>query len=418
MGLVIDCHGHYTTAPKALEAWRNRQIAGISDPANMPRADDLRISDDELRESIESNQLRLTGRGVFICISPWNFPVAIFAGQVAAALAAGNCVIAKPAAATPLCAAYVVRLLHKAGIPKEVLHFLPGSGSEVGMRLVNDPRIAGVAFTGSSETARTINQALAQGPRIVPFIAETGGQNCMIVDSSALPEQVVKDVIGSAFNSAGQRCSALRVLFLQQETAPHIMEMLSGAMDQLSIGDPMQIHSDIGPVINLASRTELQKHADRMEREARHIKTAQLPAGGENSYFAPRIYEISSLDQLQHEVFGPILHIIQYQANKLNEVVDAINSSGYGLTLGIHSRINSTIDYITQHTRCGNTYVNRNMIGAVVGSQPFGGEGLSGSGPKAGGPHYLQRFATERVLTVNTAAVGGNATLLAAGAAD
>ena len=367
----------------------------------------------------ENNQLRLAGRGVFICISPWNFPAAIFAGQVAAALAAGNCVIAKPAAATPLCAAYVVRLLHKAGIPQEVLHFVPGSGSEVGMKLVSDPRIAGVAFTGSSDTARTINQALAQGPRIVPFIAETGGQNCMIVDSSALAEQVVKDVIGSAFNSAGQRCSALRVLFLQQEIAPHIIEMLKGAMDELQLGNPIHMHTDIGPVINTSTRNGLQKHADRMEKEARHIKTVKLPEDSEQgSYFAPRVYEISSLDQLQHEVFGPILHNIQYPSSKLNEVVEAINNSGYGLTLGIHSRINSTIDYITQHSRCGNTYVNRNMIGAVVESQPFGGEGLSGSGPKAGGPHYLQRFATERVLTVNTAAVGGNALLLAIAATD
>ena len=349
----------------------------------------------------------------------WNFPAAIFAGQVAAALAAGNCVIAKPAAATPLCAAYVVRLLHNAGIPKEVLHFVPGSGREIGMKLVSDPRIAGVAFTGSSDAARTINQALAQGPRIVPLIAETGGQNCMIVDSSALAEQVVKDVIGSAFNSAGQRCSALRVLFLQEEIAPQLIEMLKGAMDELQLGNPIHMHNDIGPVINIATRNGLQKHADRMEKEARHIKTVKLPENSEQgSYFAPRVYEIKNLDQLEHEVFGPVLHIIRYQASKLDEVVEAINNSGYGLTLGIHSRINSTIDYITQHSRCGNTYVNRNMIGAVVESQPFGGEGLSGSGPKAGGPHYLLRFATERVLTVNTAAVGGNALLLAIGSAD
>ena len=364
----------------------------------------------------ESNHLRLVGRGVFICISPWNFPAAIFTGQIAAALAAGNSVIAKPAAATPLCAAYVVHLLHQAGIPKEVLHFIPGSGNEVGMKLVSDERIAGVVFTGSTDTARKINQALAQGPRILPFIAETGGQNCMIVDSSALPEQVVKDVMTSAFNSAGQRCSALRVLFLQQEIAPRVIEMLSGAMDQLRIGNPMRLSSDIGPVISLAARSGLQQHATRMDEEARLIKTIQLPEGCDHgSYFAPRVYEIKNLNQLPHEVFGPILHIIQYQPNKLDEVVEAINNSGYGLTLGIHSRINSTIDYITQHSRCGNTYVNRNMIGAVVGSQPFGGEGLSGTGPKAGGPHYLQRFATERVVTVNTAAVGGNAALLSLG---
>ncbi len=361
----------------------------------------------------ESNQLCLAGRGVFICISPWNFPVAIFTGQITAALVAGNSVIAKPSALTPLCAAYVVRLLHEAGIPETVLHYLPGSGSEIGMQLVGDARIAGVAFTGSTSTARQINQALARHERILPFIAETGGQNCMIVDSSALPEQVVKDVITSAFNSAGQRCSALRVLYLQQEVAPQITEMLSGAMDELHLGNPLHLNTDIGPVISAAACADLQRHSDRMDNEARLIRAVPLPRGNEQgSYFAPRVYEIERLNQLRHEVFGPILHIIRYQADRLNEVVEAINQSGYGLTLGIHSRIDATIDYLTRHIRCGNTYVNRNIIGAVPGSQPFGGEGLSGTGPKAGGPHYLPRFATERVVTVNTAAVGGNTTLL------
>ncbi|TXI19378.1 MAG: bifunctional proline dehydrogenase/L-glutamate gamma-semialdehyde dehydrogenase PutA [Nitrosomonas sp.] len=360
----------------------------------------------------EHSQLRLVGRGVFVCISPWNFPVAIFTGQVAAALAAGNCVIAKPAALTPLCAAYVVSLLHRAGIPDQVLHFIPGSGNEIGARLVGSCRIAGVAFTGSLSTARQINRVLAQGERILPLIAETGGQNCMIVDSSALPEQVVKDVIVSAFNSAGQRCSALRVLFLQQEIAPQILEMLSGAMDELRIGNPMHFDTDMGPVISVAAREELCQHGERMKNEARLIKAIPLPQSGQGSYFAPRVYEINKLEQLQHEVFGPILHVIRYHADRLNEVLDSINNSGYGLTLGIHSRIDATVDFITRHTRCGNTYVNRNLIGAVVGSQPFGGEGLSGTGPKSGGPHYLQRFATERVVTINTAAVGGNAGLL------
>ncbi|MBY0475704.1 MAG: bifunctional proline dehydrogenase/L-glutamate gamma-semialdehyde dehydrogenase PutA [Nitrosomonas sp.] len=361
----------------------------------------------------ERSQLQLMGRGVFICISPWNFPVAIFAGQIAAALAAGNCVIAKPAALTPLCAAYVIHLLHKAGVPQEVLHFIPGSGREIGAKLVSDARIAGVAFTGSISTARQINQALAQGVRILPFIAETGGQNCMVADSSALPEQVVRDVITSAFNSSGQRCSALRVLFLQHEIAPQILEMLSGAMDELCIGNPMHLNTDIGPVISMSAHDDLQQHSKRMNNEARLIKAMQLPQSSEQgSYFAPRVYEIEKLSQLQHEVFGPILHIIRYQASRLNDVVAAINNSGYGLTLGIHSRIDTTIDYITRHTHCGNTYVNRSIIGAVVGSQPFGGEGLSGTGPKAGGPLYLQRFATERVVTVNTAAVGGNAALM------
>ncbi len=367
----------------------------------------------------ESNQLRLAGRGVFICISPWNFPVSIFTGQIVAALVAGNSVIAKPAALSPLCAAHVVRLLHRAGIPEEVLHFVPGSGSEIGMQLVSNARIAGIAFTGSTSTARQINQALAQGERILPFIAETGGQNCMIIDSSALPEQVVKDVIASAFNSAGQRCSALRVLFLQQEIAAQIMEMLGGAMDELRIGNPMRLSTDIGPIISFSACAGLQQHSERMNSEARLIKAMPLPQGNEQgSYFAPRVYQIENLSQLQHEVFGPILHVIQYQASRLNEVVDAINHSGYGLTLGIHSRISTTIDYIARHTRCGNIYVNRNIIGAVVGSQPFGGEGFSGTGPKAGGPHYLQRFATERMVTINTAAVGGNVALLSLGGAD
>ena len=361
----------------------------------------------------ESNELWLTGRGVFVCISPWNFPGAIFTGQIAAALAAGNCVIAKPAGLTPLAAHRIIQLFHQAGIPNEVLYFTPGSGSEIGMTLVDDPRIAGVAFTGSTQTACQINQALAKRKNIIPLIAETGGQNAMIVDSSALPEQVVHDAITSAFNSAGQRCSALRVLFVQQDIAPRVLEMLGGAMDELTTGDPALLETDIGPVISSAAKNKLQQHADRMDKEARLIKTLSLNTNCEHgNFFAPRAYEIDSLNQLQGEVFGPILHIIQYQANKLDGVINSINNTGYGLTLGIHTRVNATAEYISKNVRCGNAYVNRNMIGAVVGSQPFGGEGLSGTGFKAGGPHYLHRFATERVLTVNTAAVGGNATLL------
>ena len=361
----------------------------------------------------ERNQLRLNGRGVFACISPWNFPVAIFTGQVTAALAAGNSVIAKPAGPTPLAGAKLVSLLHQAGVPQDVLHFLPGSGSEIGTALINDPRIAGVAFTGSTETAKQINLALAQRDIIIPFIAETGGQNAMIVDSSALPEQVVNDTIASAFNSAGQRCSALRVMFVQKDVAPRITELLSGAMDELVIADPGLLHTDIGPVINHTAKASLQQHVERMNKEAKLIRTLSLPDQcNKGCFFAPHTFEIESLTQLKHEVFGPVLHIIQYEANHLNKVVEAINNSHYGLTLGIHSRINSTAEYIANNTRCGNTYVNRNMIGAVVGSQPFGGEGLSGTGPKAGGPHYLHRFASERVLTINTTAVGGNASLL------
>ena len=361
----------------------------------------------------ERNELHLNGRGVFVCISPWNFPVAIFTGQIAAALAAGNSVIAKPAGPTSLTGARIVSLMHQAGVPAEVLHFLPGGGAEVGMTLVRDPRTAGIAFTGSTDTAKQINQALAQRDIIIPFIAETGGQNAMIVDSSALPEQVVVDALYSAFDSAGQRCSALRVLFVQQDVVPRILELLSGAMDQLVIGDPALLNTDIGPVINDNAKAGLQQHVDRMRNEAELVKTLTLPESCNNgTFFAPHAFEIKSLEQLTHEVFGPVLHIVRYEANQLHKVVEAINNTRYGLTLGIHSRIDATAQYISRHARCGNIYVNRNMIGAVVGTQPFGGEGLSGTGPKAGGPHYLHRFASERVLTVNTTAVGGNATLL------
>ncbi len=361
----------------------------------------------------ERNQLSLHGHGVFACISPWNFPIAIFTGQITAALAAGNSVIAKPATATPLAAARVIGLLHQAGVPDDVLHFVPGIGSEIGSKLINDPRIAGIAFTGSTVTARQINQALAQRQIIIPFIAETGGQNAMIVDSSALPEQVVNDVITSAFNSAGQRCSALRVLFVQKDIATRIIELLSGAMDELMIGDPALLTTDIGPVINDAAKVKLQQHVDKMKNEARLIKALELPAEcADGSFFAPHAFEIDSLEQLEGEVFGPIIHIIQYDAAELDNVIAAINNTHYGLTLGIHSRIDSTAQYIARNVHCGNTYINRNMIGAVVGTQPFGGEGLSGTGPKAGGPHYLLRFASERVLSTNTTAVGGNASLL------
>ena len=363
----------------------------------------------------ESNQLGLHGRGVFVCISPWNFPLAIFTGQVAAALVAGNAVIAKPAEQTPLVAALAVHLLHEAGVPSEVLHLLPGSGEQVGARLVADARIGGVVFTGSTETARAINLTLArrEGP-IIPLIAETGGQNAMIVDSSALPEQVVSDAIASAFDSAGQRCSALRVLFLQQDVAPRITRLLAGAMAELRVGDPALLSTDVGPVIDAEAQSMLRKHAQRMRKEAELIYEVSLPSETQHgTYFAPCAFHLSSLGLLEREVFGPILHVIHYASDKLDSVIDAINATGYGLTLGIHSRIDETARYIQRRARVGNTYVNRNIIGATVGVQPFGGEGLSGTGPKAGGPHYLYRFTTERTLTVNTAAVGGNASLFA-----
>jgi len=362
----------------------------------------------------ESNQLSLHGRGVFVCISPWNFPLAIYLGQVSAALAAGNAVIAKPAEQTTLVAHAATQLLHEAGIPKEALQFLPGDGATVGAALTADPRVDGVAFTGSTETAWAINRALAaRNAPIAALVAETGGQNALIADSSALPEQLVKDAIVSAFDSAGQRCSAARVLFVQADIADKVITMLSGAMDELVVGDPGLLSTDVGPVIDEDARRILQAHAERMDREAKLIKEVKLPEGTEHGcFFAPRAYELQSLSQLTREVFGPVLHVIRWRAEQLDEVLAQINATGYGLTLGIHSRIDATVEKIASAVKVGNCYVNRNQIGAVVGVQPFGGEGLSGTGPKAGGPHYLLRFATERTLTVNTTAAGGNASLL------
>jgi RHH-type proline utilization regulon transcriptional repressor/proline dehydrogenase/delta 1-pyrroline-5-carboxylate dehydrogenase len=361
----------------------------------------------------ESNRLALCGRGVFACISPWNFPLAIFTGQVAAALAAGNAVIAKPAEQTPLIAARAVHLLHAAGVPGEVLHLLPGNGA-VGAALVADPRIAGVAFTGSVETARAIHRALAGRPGpIVPLIAETGGQNVMLVDSTALPEQVVKDAVTSAFRSAGQRCSALRVLLVQKDIAGRIVALLRGAMAELRVGDPALLATDVGPVIDDDALAMLAGHAGRMDRESRSKAVTPMPEETERgTFFAPHCYEIDRLDRLEREVFGPILHVVAYAADRLDDVLAAVDATGYGLTLGIHSRVDGFARTVFQRLRVGNTYVNRNMIGAVVGVQPFGGEGLSGTGPKAGGPRYLYRFASERTLTINTAAAGGNTALV------
>lgn len=365
----------------------------------------------------ERNSLSLHGRGIFVCISPWNFPLAIFVGQVAAALAAGNAVVAKPAEQTPLIAALAVQLLHQAGVPADVLAFLPGDG-RIGAALVADRRCAGVAFTGSTEVARLIAQSLAakSGP-IVPLIAETGGQNALIADSSALPEQIVRDVLASAFNSAGQRCSALRVLFLQADIADKVSAMLGGAMQELRIGNPADIRTDVGPVIDEEARRLLEEHSRKLDSFATPIHTCSLDdeAIANGIFFAPRAYEIDRLSRLEGEVFGPILHIIRWRADELDQVCDAIAETGYGLTLGIHSRIDETVARITRRLPIGNTYVNRNIIGAVVGVQPFGGEGLSGTGPKAGGPHYLYRFASERTLSVDTTAAGGNAGLMSLG---
>ena len=365
----------------------------------------------------ESNVLQLHGRGVFVCISPWNFPLAIFLGQVAAALAAGNSVIAKPAEQTTLIGFEAVKLLHEAGIPADVLQYLPGDGATVGAALTADPRVAGVAFTGSTETARAINRAMAaRDAAIGVLIAETGGQNALIADSSSLPEQLVKDAIGSAFTSAGQRCSAARVLFVQDDIADKVMTMLAGAMAELKVGNPALLATDVGPVIDAEALAILEAHAKRMDAEARLIAAAPLDADTANgSFFAPRAYELTSLSQLQREVFGPVLHVIRFKGEQLQAVIDQVNATGYGLTLGVHSRVDSTIEHIARSVNVGNVYVNRNQIGAVVGVQPFGGQGLSGTGPKAGGPHYLTRFTTEKTVTVNTTAAGGNASLMTLG---
>jgi RHH-type proline utilization regulon transcriptional repressor/proline dehydrogenase/delta 1-pyrroline-5-carboxylate dehydrogenase len=337
----------------------------------------------------------LTGLGVFFCVSPWNFPLAITVGQIAAALAAGNTVLAKPAAQTPAIAAYAVRLFHEAGVPGSVLQLLLGSGSQIGNLVLGDSRIAGIAFTGSTGTAQHINQQLALRPgKPIPFIAETGGQNCMVVDSSALPEQVVDDVIMSAFQSAGQRCSALRVLFIQSDIADNVLGMLKGAMASLHVGDPRLLSSDLGPVIDSGAQKELQAHIDRMHREAKLIAKVELNSNCANgSFVAPYAFEIDSLDLLTEEVFGPILHVVRFDSDKLGEVLKQINNTGFGLTLGVHSRIQAFAQKVFSNTIAGNTYINRNMVGAVVGVNPFGGRGLSGTGPKAGGPNYMLRFS-------------------------
>ena len=362
----------------------------------------------------ESNELQLHGRGVFVCISPWNFPLAIFLGQIAAALAAGNTVIAKPAEQTTLTAHLAVQILHEAGVPAEVLQFLPGDGATVGAALTRDPRVTGVVFTGSTETAWAINRALAaRNAPLATLIAETGGQNALIADSSALPEQLVNDAVVGAFDSAGQRCSAARVLFVQRDIADRVLELLAGKMDELRVGDPGLLSTDVGPVIDEEAKAGLLAHIERMKKEARLIKAVELPETcAHGSFVAPHAFELESLSQLTREVFGPVLHVIRYDADKLDDILAQINATGYGLTLGIHSRIDETVNRIARTVRVGNCYVNRNQIGAVVGVQPFGGEGLSGTGPKAGGPHYLLKFASERTLTVNTTAAGGNASLL------
>ena len=369
----------------------------------------------------EENRYRHRGRGVFVCISPWNFPLAIFTGQIVAALVSGNAVVAKPAEQTPLVAALAVGLMHEAGVPGAALQLVLGDGA-VGARLVAHPRVAGVAFTGSTETAWRINRTLAakDGP-IVPLIAETGGINAMIVDATALPEQVADDVVMSAFRSAGQRCSALRLLLLQEDIADRMIEMIVGAAKELRLGDPGDPAVDIGPVIDVEARDRLRAHVARMEREQRVRFAGTVPGGdlardlGAGTWFAPHVIELKSPRDLTEEIFGPVLHVARWKAKDLGRTLDDVAASGYGLTFGVHSRIDAFHRRVVDRLPVGNVYVNRNMIGAVVGTQPFGGSGLSGTGPKAGGPDYLARFSQEQVVSINTAAAGGNASLIAIG---
>jgi RHH-type proline utilization regulon transcriptional repressor/proline dehydrogenase/delta 1-pyrroline-5-carboxylate dehydrogenase len=380
----------------------------------------------------ETNELRLTARGPWVCISPWNFPLAIFVGQVAAALATGNTVLAKPAEQTPGVALEAVRVLHAAGVPQGALQLLHGPGETVGAALVAAPGVAGVVFTGSTQVAKIIHRALAakDGP-IVPLIAETGGINAMLVDSSALPEQVVDAVVQSAFRSAGQRCSALRLLCVHETIAEHVIEMIKGAAQELVLGDPADLATDVGPVIDAEAYQGIQNHLKRLKSEAKTIfapvDTAQVATknganvhrsstNGIANLIAPHAFEVTSIADMKQEIFGPVLHVLRWGSGDLAEpqaVIERINALGYGLTIGIHTRIDSRAQALATAAHVGNVYINRNQIGAVVGVQPFGGEGLSGTGPKAGGPHYLYRFCAEQTITVNTTAAGGNVQLMA-----
>ncbi|TNE93507.1 MAG: L-glutamate gamma-semialdehyde dehydrogenase, partial [Rhodobacteraceae bacterium] len=354
----------------------------------------------ELREAVDflryyaaqAEEQDPTPRGIFAAISPWNFPLAIFTGQISAALAAGNGVIAKPAEQTPLVAAIAVRLMHDAGVPRDVLQLLPGQGETVGAALTSNPKIAGVAFTGSTETAKMIRRAMAENldPH-APLIAETGGLNAMIVDSTALPEQATRDIIASAFQSAGQRCSALRCLYVQEDVAEGLIAMIKGAMDELTLGDPWHLSTDVGPVIDAEAQGDIAAYIAQAEAEGRVLHKLDAPTQGH--FIAPTMVKVSGIADLEREVFGPVLHVATYRAEEIEQVFEAINATGYGLTAGLHSRIDNRVQEATDALHVGNLYVNRNQIGAVVGSQPFGGEGLSGTGPKAGGPLYLTRFA-------------------------
>jgi RHH-type transcriptional regulator, proline utilization regulon repressor / proline dehydrogenase / delta 1-pyrroline-5-carboxylate dehydrogenase len=422
MGEALETHQDELIGLAVLEAGKSYAdaIAEVREAVDFCRyyalqAEKLFAGSEMLKGPVgETNSLSLHGRGVFVCISPWNFPLAIFTGQIAAALAAGNAVLAKPAEQTPLIAAAALRLFHTAGLDPRLLALLPGRGESVGAALVRHPELDGVAFTGGTETAWAINRSLAdrKGP-IVPFIAETGGLNGLFVDTTALREQVLDDVILSAFGSAGQRCSALRILFLPKDTADQIIEGLKGAMDALVVGDPADARTDIGPVIDEEARAGLEAHLARLTREDRVLHRAPLTrAPGTGLFFAPALAEIPSADYLEREVFGPILHVVRYDPEKLPAVAKSLAERGYGLTLGVHSRIEAFAEEVEALVPAGNVYVNRSIIGAVVGVQPFGGEGLSGTGPKAGGPYALLRYAAERAVSVNIAAQGGDPALL------
>lgn len=361
----------------------------------------------------EANRLRYHASGPWLCISPWNFPLAIFIGQITANLAVGNTVIAKPAEQTPLVALFAKNLFAEAGFPHDVLHILNGDGPTIGEQLLLDARIKGVSFTGSHATATAINRALASRPgAITPMVAETGGINCMIVDSTALPEQVIDDVITSAFRSAGQRCSALRVLYLQSDVADKMIDLLQGAMEELVLGNPCDLSTDIGPVIDRRAQLLITQHIANLESSAQRVAMAPLPADSSTGFFvAPQAWEISALGELTDEVFGPILHVIRYDAETLPEIIDDIRASDFALTMGVHSRLHGLHERLEREALIGNLYINRDTVGAVVGSNPFGGHGLSGTGPKAGGPDYLKRLVREHTITDNITALGGNTDL-------
>jgi RHH-type proline utilization regulon transcriptional repressor/proline dehydrogenase/delta 1-pyrroline-5-carboxylate dehydrogenase len=389
----------------------------IMQPISMPQVHGVTATPFTYGVTGETNTLRLTARGVWVCISPWNFPLAIFAGQVAAALATGNTVLAKPAEQTPGVALAAVRLLHAAGVPVDALQLLHGPGETIGAALVAQPGVAGVVFTGSTQVAKIIQRALAaKDGAIVPLIAETGGINAMLVDSSALPEQVVDAVVMSAFRSAGQRCSALRLLCVHESIADGVIEMVQGAARELKAGDPSELSTDVGPVIDREAYDNIQRQIERLNREARVLvqpdATNAAVTPNMPNLIAPHAFEVKSIAEVKSEIFGPVLQIVRWSGDP-SDVVAQINALGYGLTMGIQTRIDSRANALAYAAHIGNVYINRNMIGAVVGVQPFGGEGLSGTGPKAGGPHYLYRFCAEQTVTVNTTAAGGNAALLA-----